>query len=81
MGYSSRGGGREEQRFRGGSGGHRAELGARQPGLGPLLAPIRPLHVDVTRRLSSYWVDIIKDHIICVPDNHAQLIAVGRTQG
>lgn len=80
-GVQQSGWGREEQRFRRDSGRHGAGLGARQPGLGPLLAPIRPLHVDVTRRLSSYWVDIIKDHIVCIPDNHTQLVAVGRTQG
>lgn len=54
--------------------------GAGQPGSGLPLLPTRPFHVDVAGRLSCDWVDIIKDHIVCVPDNHTELIAVGRTQ-
>lgn len=44
------------------------------------LPPNRPFHVDVTGRLSRDRVDIIENHVIRVPDDHTQLVAVGRTQ-
>lgn len=57
-----------------------AEGQQRQGEDSPALPPNRPSHVDVAGWLSRDWVDIIENHVVRVPDDHTQLVAVGRTQ-